>query len=372
MQNLLYEVALSLVEGVGAVTARNLLSYCGSAEAVFNTSESKLLKIPQIGSHLAKAIFQKNTLAEAEKEIALAQKYQIKILSFTNPDYPKRLKRLADAPIILYYRGEADINANKSIAIVGTRQASEYGKNVTEELVKQLQKHQLLIVSGLAYGIDIMAHRACLRHQISTIGVMASGLDVIYPATHKKTALQMMEENGGLMTENRLGTKPDAMRFPARNRIIAGLTDAVIVVEAKAKGGALITANLANDYQKEVFAVPGSVFSSTSEGCHQLIKSHQAHLLTKIEDLESILQWNEQGNFIRKQQALQFENLILTTEEREILGILQNTPEKEMVLDEIAFKSTFSMAQINAFLMNLELAGLIKVLPGKKISLINK
>ncbi|NJO02392.1 MAG: DNA-protecting protein DprA, partial [Bacteroidia bacterium] len=290
------------------------------------------------------------------------------LLNFSSAHYPRRLKSLADAPLVLYYRGQADLNALKTVAIVGTRDASDYGRQFTEELVQSLQKHQASIVSGLAYGIDIAAHRAALKYDLPTIGVMASGINVIYPALHRKTAEQMILR-GGLLTENRFGTKPDACRFPARNRIIAGLADAIIVVEAKEKGGALITAEIANNYNRDVFAVPGSVYTKTSEGCHKLIKTHKAHLLTQLADLEYIMNWDlPQANAII-QKSLDFEGLNLSDAEREIIALLEANQPKDMLLDEICWKLQVSVAQVSAHLLNLELTGLVRSLPGRKFTL---
>lgn len=364
-----YEIALNLVEGVGAVTARQLISYCGSAEAIFRAPKRSLLKIPQVGKQIVENLFQSRILYEAEKEIKQAEKHQAKILSFLEPEYPQRLKNLPDAPIILYCQGEVNLNPPKSIAIVGTREASEYGRSFTEDLVSQLAKFQPLVVSGLAYGIDISAHRACVRHQVATLGVMASGLDIIYPSGHRACVHQMLGLAGGIVTENRWGTKPDAARFPARNRIIAGMVDAVLVIEAKSKGGALITADIANSYHKDVLAVPGSIHAKTSEGCHKLIKEHKAHLMTDIADLAYILHWEETEHPQYLQGNLDFKGSNLTAEEEKIVNLVKASPEQEMLLDEISWKLQSSIAQVSAHLLNLEMMGIIKALPGKKFTI---
>lgn len=364
----IYDVALSLIEGIGGVLARQLISYCGSAEEVFRTPKSKLIKIPQIGNHIANLIEEKSSLLKAEYQIETAAKYDIDILHLQSDNYPKKLKDLYDAPIILYYKGNANLNTEKSVAIVGTRNASDYGKQVTEELVKQLKKHNTLIVSGLAYGIDITAHRSSLQNNLDTVGILANGLDTIYPAVHKNTAQKMIEQ-GGLLSENSFGTKPDAMRFPARNRIIAGMSDAIIVVEAKAKGGAMITANIANSYNKDVFAIPGDIHSKTSEGCNNLIKSHRANLMTSIEDLEYIMNWNTNKKTQNKQKKLNFDQSNLNEIEKLIIQLLGDAEKKELFLDEITWKLEKNPSEISSALLNLELLSILKVLPGKKVVL---
>jgi DNA processing protein len=368
----LYEIALSLIENVGAVTAKQLISYAGSAEAVFKLSEGKLLKIPNVGVYTVKAIQnqQVEALAQAEKIIQQAIKNEVKILNFYSADYPLRLKNIYDSPLILYYKGTANLNHPKTIGIVGTREASDYGKLITEQIVEGLKSHNPLIISGLAYGIDVIAHRASLKQKMGTVGVMASGLDIIYPANHQKTAWQMIEENGGLLSENPFGTKPDAMRFPARNRIIAGLADALIVVEAKSKGGALITAEFANNYNKDVFAVPGNLTQKTSEGCNWLIRNHQANLFTSVKDLEYYLKWDAGKPNLHKQIELNFAELNLNETEKQILQLLKANVSQMLTLDEISLRLKLSVAQISADLLNLELIGLVRALPGKKFGLI--
>lgn len=369
MQNQYY-VALSTIGKIGGVTARQLISYCGSIEDVFRFSKGRLLKVPQIGENLAEMIVsqRETSLRKAEKIIETAQRENIKILPFHSKAYPQRLKNIYDAPFILYYKGEADLDKQKTVAIVGTRQASNYGKQVTEELIRDLKKHNPLIVSGLAYGIDITAHRASLKENLATVGVMANGLDMVYPAVHSNTAKQMVAQNGGILSENTFGTKPDAMRFPARNRIIAGLADVLVVVEAKSKGGALITAEIANSYNKDVFAVSGNIYSETSEGCHNLIKQHKAVLLTKVEDIVALMNWDLNPNS-EKQKKIHFNDLDLSEDERKIMLFLQREQGENKVLDEMSWQLQMPISSLNAHLLNLELLGLVKSLPGKKFVL---
>lgn len=368
MKDLQYLLALHAIEGIGSVTARSLISYCGSAEMVFKTPEAKLLRIPHVGEHIAKLIInQENFLEKAERELELAEKNQVQIISFASPEYPTRLARLHDAPLVLYHKGNTDLNTHRTVAIIGTRQSTEYGKSVTEEIVQGLKPYNVLVVSGLAYGIDIAAHRACLQYQVPTVGVMANGIDIVYPSQHVKVA-QEMTNNGGVLTENTFGTKPDSGRFPARNRIIAGLADAVIVVEAKEKGGALITAEIANEYAKEVFAVPNHIRAVASLGCNKLVQQQKAHLFTKVSDVTNLMQWflDTEASSAPKQASLAFDSADFSESEKTILAYLQNTPQKEAFLDDLAYRVGLPMGQVSADLLSLELAGFVKVFPGKK------
>lgn len=367
-KTLFYELALTLIEGIGGKTAKQLIAYCGSAQEVFRASKRQLLKIPSIGEKTADNLLSASILQKAENQLKLIEKTDIQLLSYLEEAYPHRLKSIEDAPILLYYKGNTNLNVQKSIAIVGTRQATSYGEQFVHQLIQEVKKYNPLIVSGLAYGIDIMAHRACLEYQIPTVGVMANGLDIVYPAVHKNTTEQMLT-NGGVLSENPIGTKPDATRFPARNRIIAGMADAVIVVEARKKGGALITAEIANSYNKEVFALPGDVQKLSSEGCNNLIKNHQAQVITTASDLAYFLNWDEEENSPdKKQLKLDFSTLNLDVEEMQVLTFLENK-QTAIQLDEFSRQLAIPTARINALLMNLELQNLIKALPGKKFML---
>jgi DNA processing protein len=286
----LSQLALVFTSGIGDVLARYLISYCGSAEAVFKTPKTKLLKIPNIGEVTAAAILSKEGWYKAENQLNICEKNEIEVLFYTDKNYPDRLKNIADAPVLLFYKGTANLNASKVVSVVGTRKSTSYGKTVTEEIIEGLKKFQdIQVVSGLAFGIDVIAHKAALKQSIPTIGVMATGHDTIYPAVHKQISTQMLEQGGGLLTEYSWGTKTEPGFFPARNRIIAGLADAVIVVEAAKAGGALITAEIANSYNKDVFAIPGNLGNTYSEGCNNLIKTHKANLMMGVKDLEYII-----------------------------------------------------------------------------------
>ena len=357
-----YYIALGLIPGIGRVLAKHLVSYCGSAKSVFDTPKSKLLKIPNIGEKLAHSIASHQFLKEAQKEIETAQQKGIEILTFNDKAYPQRLRYVVDAPLVIYRLGNADLNAKKVVAIVGTRKATDYGLDLTNQLVRELGRYSdMLIVSGLAYGIDVCAHKRCLELDIPTVGVMANGLDAVYPQVHRKVAAQMLED-GALLTENRFGTKPDAPKFPERNRIIAGMSDVIIVVEAAKKGGALITAELANSYNREVCAFPGNVFSKSSEGCNNLIKAHEAHLITGVEDVEKLMNWDIQIK--EEQTVLSFEEL--DDDERKIMELLRQGNEQ---IDNISYKTQIAISSLASLLLSLEFKGLVKVLPGKMYGL---
>ena len=366
-----YHVALSMIPLVGGVTARQLISYCGSAEAVFFSRTHQLTNIPGIGPKIRQHLGNRHQLLElARQEVEQCQSRGIEIITLASPRYPERLRHIYDAPIVLFYRGTANLDNRKVIGVVGTRQATAYGRRVTEELITSLAHHHVLIVSGLAYGIDITAHRAALKAGLPTVGVMASGLDIIYPAAHRHDALEMTRQ-GGLLTESPLGTKPDGPRFPARNRIIAGLADAVVVVEAAEKGGALITANLANDYDREVFAVPGNLYQKYTRGCHRLIKEHKARLLTDSQDIITTLNWDIDHAREAKQaaQAQHYEVMADLKEEEKTVATLLDQQPAGMIIDEISWKSQIPVNQLAGVLLSLEFKQVVKALPGRKFQL---
>lgn len=362
----LYQIALANTQGIGSINIKTLISYCGSAKNVFLSTKSKLAKIPNIGTITAGKINSPD-LDFAKKELEKATKSGVEILFYTDTKYPNRLKQVIDAPPLLYTTSSVRLNAKKMVAIVGTRKASEYGKSMVSELVQGLKNHDATIVSGLAYGIDVQAHKEALKHNLPTIGVMASGIDIIYPAVHKNIAYEM-KNSGALISENAFGTKPDAPRFPARNRIIAGMVDAIIVVEAARKGGALITAEIANSYNKDVFAIPGNAGSSLSEGCNHLIKSNKAHLLDKIEDIEYIMNWNSDNETSGSNIEVNYSDL--NKQEASIVTLFQKGS-NEMLIDDISWKSQINIGEVSSVLLQLEFKGLIKSLPGKKYRLLN-
>ncbi|GAB3271304.1 DNA-processing protein DprA [Larkinella harenae] len=359
---LFYQSALTAVPGVGGILIRQLMSHCGSASEVFKSSFSKLIKIPGIGDVTARSIRHPDVLRDAEQTVQRCEKLGIQQLFYTDKRYPHRLKALYDSPAMLYWQGGADLNAVRTIGLVGTRQATDYGRHVTEEIIQALRPYQPLVISGLAYGIDIAAHRASLLNGLPTIGVMASGVDIVYPHVHKKTA-QEMTLLGGLLTENRPGVKPDARLFPARNRIIAGMSDSVVVVEAAVKGGALITAEYANNYHREVFAVPGHLNQPFSQGCNKLIHQNKAQIYTKPEDLIEALNWDQA---IAKNEP--GHELVLTREfteeESQILALFRQ--QSEWQIDELSWRTEVHLSKLASLLLNLEFKGIIRTLPGKK------
>lgn len=368
-QELLYQVALPLIPQVGGGIARALVKYIGSAEMVFSSSSEKLEKVPKVGKLLAGNILAHKTTAlkQAEKVLQRAEAEGVQLLYFNNPAYPERLRDLPDAPLLLYYKGTSDLNALKVVSIVGTRQSTEYGRMVTDQIVQGLVSHDVLVVSGLAYGIDIAAHRSALKAGLPTIGVMASGIDTVYPSVHKGEAEKMLQQ-GGLLTEFPFGTKPDAPRFPSRNRIIAGMADCTIVVESTMKGGSLISADIAHGYDREVMAVPGPITSETSQGCNQLIRSLKAVPYTKPKDLEELLNWDKAlAPFAAPKTPPKLNLSGFPEEEQKVLRVLQQAGPTH--IDVLSRHTQLSMGQLSSILFTLEMSGVIKALPGKVFSL---
>jgi len=284
---------------------------------------------------------------------------------FLDKTYPSRLKDIDDAPVVLYTKGNINFNAEKIIGIVGTRNATPYGKTFVEKIVQELVPHTPIIVSGLAYGIDIQAHKQALKNNLNTVGVLGSGLDKIYPATHEETARKMLS-GGGIITEQVFGTKPDAHNFPARNRIIAGLCDALIVVEAAMSGGALITAEIANAYNKDVFALPGNYNAEFSAGCNWLIKINKANLISSVKDIEYIMNWTP-GSQKKSPELELFQ--ALSHEESLIVSAIKSKADS-IAIDELTFKTLLSPGVLANTLLTLELKGLVKSLPGKQYKLV--
>ena len=359
-QNRFSLLALHFIPGLGDYLIRQLVSYCGSAERVFKIPKGKLQKIPGVGIVTAEAITKGKPFAQAEKEWDRAEREKVDLLFFTDNKYPSRLRHINDAPTLLYAKGNMDLENPKTVAIVGTRQSTAYGKECVENLVRDLIPHQALIISGLAYGIDIQAHKQAVRNQLPTVAVMGSGMDVIYPSSHRDVAITMMD-NGGLLTEHRFGTQPDAHNFPARNRIVAALSDAVIIVEAAEKGGALITADIANSYNKDVFAMPGNIRQSHSAGCNNLIKSNRAHLLTSVRDLQYIMNWDPGARPAQK-EAVSLEGF--SSDEKIVINVLLEN-NKQLMIDEISWKTNLPISKVATLLLTLEFNGVVSSLPGK-------
>ena len=360
----LHEIALTCIPGVGHVTARNLLSHCGSAEEVFSAKKNNLNSIPGIGSKTIDSILNHSAFKRAEQELTFIEKFKIKALFFTDEHYPKRLRNCFDAPIMLYFKGDTNFNASKVISVVGTRNATDYGKELCKNLLAALKIHNPLVISGLAHGIDSMAHKECVKNNIQTIGVLGHGLDRIYPAINRNLAEKMLG-CGGLLTEFPSGTNPDRENFPKRNRIIAGLSDATIVVEANIKGGALITAEIANSYNRDVFAYPGRIDDEFSSGCNYLIKTNRANLISKVADLEYLLGWgavNAQKN--KPQLSL---TLNLSANEQKIVDILQ--AKGTIAVDDLAIQCNIPQSKFAITILGMEMQGIVIVLPGKMYKL---
>lgn len=364
-QNRLSLLALHFIPGIGNYTIKQLVSYCGEAEKVFNTPKGKLRRIPGIGDVIAEAIVKGKPFSLAEKEYRKSEKENVTLIFFVDKNYPVRLKQIPDAPSLIYAKGNIDFENPKAVAIVGTRKATDYGRDCVEQLVSGLQKHGALIISGLAYGIDIQAHKQALKYALPTVGIMGSGIDVMYPPSHIETAKKMLT-SGGIISENPFGTKPDAHNFPARNRIIAGLCDALIVVEAAQRGGALITAEIANTYNKDVLAFPGNVGRSYSEGCNSLIKSNKAHLLTSVQDLEYVMNWSTEIKAPKK-EALSLDGY--DPEEQAILKLLIEN-NNQMMIDELSWRCGLTISKLASLLLGLEFKGVLSPLPGKVYKLI--
>lgn len=362
--NLLYLLALTRISGVGPLSARALLAHFGTAEAVFKASLKDLMHVPGIGLYTAQHIRAYKAFKQCETELAFAQQADSTLLSIGHEHYPKRLAHCPDAPLLLFYKGTANLNAPKILSVVGTRNATGYGKALCDELIKQLAVHDVLIISGLAYGIDGAVHKACIRHQVPTVGVLAHGLDRVYPAAHYKLAQEMLEM-GGLLTEFPSNTKPDRENFPKRNRLIAGLADATVVVEANSKGGALITAELANSYNREVFAYPGRVQDVYSSGCLDLIKCNKAQLISGADDLLYFLAWDHQGH--KKTQQFQMP-LELSVEEIAILSLLH--AKEKLRIDALVLQAKLPQSKVLRVLLGLEMKGLINTLPGNTYQLV--
>lgn len=359
--DLTYEIGLTLLEGVGDILAKNLIAYCGSAEQVFKTGKTQLEKIPGIGTYTSKAIFQSKTVLErAEQEVQFIVDNNIQALFFTDDKFPQRLKNCNDSPVMLYYKGNADLNTEKIVAVVGTRTPSPYGRQMTEKFISDLANSGCLIISGLAYGIDVTAHKSSLDNGLNTVGVLAHGLDRIYPSVHSNYAEKMISQ-GGLLTEFMSDTNPDKENFPKRNRIVAGMCDALVVVESKRGGGSLITATIANSYNKDIFAFPGRAGEILSEGCNGLIKSNRASLIESTADLMYIMNWNQES---KKKTSTQIPlHINLSSEEQIIVNAFINKP--QLHVDEICYATNFPISKTSTHLLQLEFSNVIKSLPGK-------
>lgn len=360
MNETLYRIALTMVPNIGPVLSKNLIGYCGSAEAVFREKKSALSKIPGIGTLKAREINASVVLPRAEEELRFVEQNQVEVLFFLDDNYPRRLRHFDYSPLILYYRGNQDLNPHRTVGIVGTRTPSAHGRMLTEKLVDDLTDYGVVIVSGLAYGVDGCAHKKSIEVGLATLGVMGNGHDVIYPAAHKELAKKMLK-NGGLLTEFCSQTRPDKVNFPMRNRIIAALADALVVIESKTSGGSIITAEFANEYNKDVFAIPGRPGDEWSGGCNALIKKNKAHLMEDLSDLLYIMRWDDIDHKKSVQTSLFIE---LDVEQQTIVDFIRMR--KECGIEELIYGLNLPSSTLASQLLALEFKGVVRPLPGKR------
>ena len=360
-------IALTKINNIGNVRAKELLKHFDNPKAIFNASKKHLKEISGFGDEIVNSIKKFDDWETVEKELKFTEKYNIDIVTINHAHYPTRLVGFTDAPLVLYNKGKANLNAPKILSIIGTRSISDYGKNLTDQLIEQLEAQNILVVSGMAFGIDAAAHKACVKHGMPNVGVLAHGLDIMYPSLHKTLAKDVLDCGGSLLTEFTSGTKADRHNFPRRNRIVAGICDALIVVETNAKGGSMITANIAVQYKKQLMAYPGRVTDKNSLGCNELIQKNMAHLVNNADDILSILKWNKSKTATKKIQRALFVELDDT--EKIIYDLLL---QKGSIYIDVIYTNTqlTSSAVANALLM-LELKGVLQVMPGKQYKLVD-
>lgn len=357
---LLYTLALQRVPNLGDTSAKKLLEHVGSAEGIFKEARHKLLKINGIGAIRLKGLSNTKLLVEAERELKFIQTNHIKIFYFRDKQYPERLKHCVDSPILIFQRGNIQLQRRPVISIVGTRNITAYGAGFCKKLIEELVPIDPVIVSGFAFGVDILAHKVAMENRLQTIACLAHGLNQIYPRIHKKY-VSAMEENGGFVSEFWSDDVFDRTNFLRRNRIIAGLSEATVVIESAEKGGSLVTADIANSYNRDVFALPGRVTDSKSQGCNNLIKTQQAHLLSSAADLIFMMGWDLNHASVEPQQKKLF--VELNEDEKRIYSFL--VERKKELLDSIALACDMQTSKTAAVLFNMELKGVIKPLPGK-------
>ncbi|MDD3567646.1 MAG: DNA-processing protein DprA [Bacteroidales bacterium] len=367
-ETLAYQIGIDMIPRIGSINAKRLIAYCGGVEAVFKQSKKALTKVPGIGPVIASEIANQTILDRAKAEVDFVVKHSIKTYFYLDSDYPQRLRQCEDGPIVLFCKSKHNLNLDdaKVISVVGTRSITEYGREICNELIDSLVKngHYPVVVSGLAYGVDVCAHKAALRNGTPTVAVLGHGLDTMYPAVHRATAKDIYEA-GALVTDFPSKTPFDRNNFIKRNRIIAGLADATIVIESAETGGSLITADIAQSYSREVFAIPGPVDGKYSKGCNLLIKSNKAALIESADDIEFQLGWESSS---RKSEVKQLQLAPeLTSEEKQVFGIIKEFGQES--IDVICFKTRMPVAKVSSILLNLEFAGLVKCRPGKVFAL---
>jgi len=357
-------IALSMIEKVGPILARYLISYCGGVEQVFESTKSQLSKVPQVGDATIKRLLDGSAFEKADEQLEFLDKKGIRAYSYLDEDYPQRLKHFETSPVVLYFNGGGELNHPRTIGIVGTRKPTDRGSVICEKLVKGLKSYNVQIISGLAHGVDSLAHKSAIDQDIPTIGVLGHGHDIIYPAVNRNLSEKMLP-SGGTLSEFPIKSRIDREHFPMRNRIIAGMSDALIVVESASSGGSMITAEFANQFNKDVFAVPGRISDEYSQGCNKLIKINKAHLLESAEDIAYIMRW-EEADAKKVVQASMFGEL--DTAEQQIVDILKGKP--EINIDELNYQLNMQSSELAAHMIGLEFKGVIKPRPGKKFILV--
>jgi DNA processing protein len=359
-EQLYYHLSLVLIPHIGDVHISILLEHFKDPKQIFQAKRKELEAVNGIGRVRANAINTFNQFDLVERELEFIEKNKIRVLVKTASNYPCKLKEYQDAPHVLFFKGTAELNACKIVSIIGTRSPTKYGKELVVELMRTLKEMKILVVSGLAYGIDTIVHKESLNVELPTLGVLGHGLDQIYPRVNRSLAIDMLQ-NGGLITEFMSNTKPEKQNFPLRNRIVSGIADAVIVVESGEKGGSLITANMANAYNKDVFAFPGRSIDSQSRGCNELIKSQRALLINDGNDFLTFMNWQLGASKKSTVQPYLFQ--AFTDEESSLLHLFEGG--KTLSIDQIHQLSNMKPTQVPLILLSLEMKGVIKILPGK-------
>jgi DNA processing protein len=362
-QNLIYQIGITLVRGIGNIIAKQIIDNLDDISLVFIEKKHLLERIPGLSRRIIAEIHQPEVLKRAEQEIRFIEKNKVIPLFITDSDYPNRLRECVDSPVMLYYRGNTDLNTAKIISVVGTRSASAYGRDMTEQLIHDVKGKfpDTLIVSGLAYGIDFFAHRAALRENVATVGVLAHGLDRIYPSIHRTTAVEMLNK-GGLLTDFMSETNPDRQNFVKRNRIIAGIADCTIVVESAEKGGALITANIADSYNRDLFAYPGKADDRYSAGCNSLIKYRKAALVTSARDVFREMNWDAETRLAGRPAVQRSLFIDLNPEEKMVFDLLSKAG--NLQLNSLAIELNWPVSQLSGVLFELEMKGIVRCKPG--------
>lgn len=358
-----HRIALTMLHGIGPRKARKLIDLLGDCELLFTLSPLQLSRRTKLKRAFIDAMKREEALELSCPIVSFLDKHNIELVFYLDAGYPRRLAECPDAPLLLYKKGANSLNYTRWVSVVGTRNATAYGKSICKELIRSFQGKDIVVVSGLALGIDAYVHRYCIEFGVPTVAVLGHGLDRIYPSTNRELAKQILE-NGALLTEFPPNTLPDRENFPQRNRIVAGLCDATIVVESQSKGGSLITADLANGYDRDVFAFPGSVFLPTSSGCNELIRANKAHLIQSGQEVLTWMNWEDTPSDMKQKEPNAYQQLSLI--QQEITGVLSRDP---LHIDDLATKTKLNLSRLNIELFDLLMSGLLEELPGKRFIL---